>query len=94
MRLPTLVIFNLVLSLDYVAWKRGGVRSWFIDKLCDELPNHSPEPPEPKPRHILQTLTKVIRSVAIDCYARTEEREKQTPCVTQSLTRLLYFHDE
>ncbi|KAM7360114.1 death related ICE-like caspase [Cochliomyia hominivorax] len=77
----------------FYSWRNTTRGSWFMQSLCAELAANG------KRYDILTLLTFVCQRVAVDfesCTPDTPEmhQQKQIPCVTTMLTRILRFHDK
>lgn len=91
-RIPIHADFLIVFSTvpGYYSWRNTTRGSWFMQALCEELRHHGSE------RDILTLLTFVCQKVALDYESNTPDmitmhQQKQVPCVTTMLTRLLVF---
>ncbi|EEB13085.1 Caspase-1 precursor, putative [Pediculus humanus corporis] len=74
----------------YYSWRNTTKGSWFIQALCMELENYADK------LDLLSLLTMVCRRVAFDFESntpndRTMHQQKQIPCITTMLTRLIRF---
>jgi caspase-like apoptosis-related cysteine protease len=74
----------------FYSWRNTTNGSWFVQALCCELQARGTSV------DILTLLTFVIQRVALDYESNTPgnctmHQQKQIPCVTTMLTRLLYF---
>lgn len=83
-----LIVFSTVPG--YYSWRNTTRGSWFMQALCDELRYSGSE------RDILTLLTFVCQRVALDFESNTPDlmpmhQQKQVPCITSMLTRLLVF---
>uniref|UniRef100_A0A2A4JRA2 Caspase-1 n=1 Tax=Heliothis virescens TaxID=7102 RepID=A0A2A4JRA2_HELVI len=83
-----LIVFSTVPG--YYSWRNTTRGSWFMQALCDELRYNGTE------RDILTLLTFVCQRVALDYESNTPDlmpmhQQKQVPCITSMLTRLLVF---
>ncbi|XP_075969386.1 death related ICE-like caspase [Anticarsia gemmatalis] len=83
-----LIVFSTVPG--YYSWRNTTRGSWFMQALCDELRYAGTE------RDILTLLTFVAQRVALDFESNTPDmlpmhQQKQVPCITTMLTRLLVF---
>lgn len=74
------------MQLGYVAYKKEGHGSLFIQSLCQELRKIEPG------RDILTLLTFVIQGVALQF--KKNEKPVQLPCIVSTLTRLLYLKED
>uniref|UniRef100_A0A1Q3EXQ9 Putative caspase n=1 Tax=Culex tarsalis TaxID=7177 RepID=A0A1Q3EXQ9_CULTA len=77
----------------FYSWRNTQKGSWFMQSLCQELNQHG------KKYDILTLLTFVAQRVAYDFESNTPDipmmhQQKQIPCVTTMLTRLLRFTDK
>ncbi|XP_055318469.1 caspase-like [Sitodiplosis mosellana] len=77
----------------YYSWRNTTKGSWFMQCLCQELEQNG------KKYDILTLLTFVCQRVAIDFESNTPDnpimhQQKQIPCITTMLTRLLRFHEK
>lgn len=77
----------------FYSWRNTTKGSWFMQCLCTELQRHG------KQYDILTLLTFVSQRVAIDYESNTPDnpimhQQKQIPCVTTMLTRILKFGDK
>jgi caspase-like apoptosis-related cysteine protease len=80
----------VVLFPDFYSWRNNTNGSWFVQALYLELQEKGTEV------DILTLLTFVIQRVALDFESSTPDdptmnKQKQIPCVTTKLTRLLHF---
>lgn len=83
-----LIVFSTVPG--YYSWRNTTRGSWFMQALCEELRYAGTE------RDILTLLTFVCQKVALDFESNTPDvtpmhQQKQVPCITSMLTRLLVF---
>ena len=83
-----LIVFSTVPG--YYSWRNTTRGSWFMQALCEELRYAGTE------RDILTLLTFVCQRVALDFESNTPDllpmhQQKQVPCITSMLTRLLVF---
>ncbi|OWR45225.1 caspase-1 [Danaus plexippus] len=83
-----LIVFSTVPG--YFSWRNTTRGSWFIQALCEELRYSGTE------NDILTLLTFVAQRVALDFESNTPDvlpmhQQKQVPCITSMLTRLLVF---
>lgn len=74
----------------FYSWRNTTNGSWFVQALCCELQDRGTS------YDILTLLTFVIQRVALDFESNTPgnqrmHQQKQIPCVTTMLTRLLHF---
>jgi caspase-like apoptosis-related cysteine protease len=74
----------------FYSWRNTTNGSWFVQALCLELQDKGTSV------DILTLLTFVIQRVALDFESNTPgnpkmHQQKQIPCVTTKLTRLLHF---
>lgn len=77
----------------FYSWRNTTRGSWFMQSLCAELATNG------KRLDILTLLTFVCQRVAVDfesCTPDTPEmhQQKQIPCITTMLTRILLFSDK
>jgi len=77
----------------FYSWRNTTKGSWFMQCLCAELERHG------KDYDILTLLTFVCQRVAIDFESNTPDnsimhQQKQIPCVTTMLTRILRFGEQ
>lgn len=77
----------------YYSWRNTTKGSWFMQSLCSELNSNG------KRYNILKLLTFVSQRVAVDFESNTPDtpvmhQQKQIPCVTTMLTRILKFTDK
>lgn len=91
-RIPIHADFLIVCSTvpGYYSWRNTTRGSWFVQALCKELREYGYE------RDILTLLTFVTQKVALDYESNTPDmltmhQQKQVPCITTMLTRLLLF---
>ncbi|KAJ0180413.1 hypothetical protein K1T71_003817 [Dendrolimus kikuchii] len=91
-RIPIHADFLIVFSTvpGYYSWRNTTRGSWFMQALCEELRYCGME------RDILTLLTFVCQRVALDFESNTPDvlpmhQQKQVPCITSMLTRLLVF---
>lgn len=91
-KIPTHADFLIVFSTvpGYYSWRNTTRGSWFMQALCEELRYSGAE------RDILTLLTFVCQKVALDFESNTPDmptmhQQKQVPCITSMLTRLLVF---
>ncbi|XP_038215425.1 caspase-1-like [Zerene cesonia] len=91
-RIPIHADFLIVFSTvpGYYSWRNTTRGSWFMQALCEELRYSGTE------RDILTLLTFVCQKVALDFESNTPDmltmhQQKQVPCITSMLTRLLVF---
>ncbi|XP_012284913.1 caspase-1 [Orussus abietinus] len=91
-RIPTHADFLIAYSTipGYYSWRNTTRGSWFMQALCMELREHGTR------YDILTLLTFVSQRVAIDFESNTPDniamhQQKQIPCITSMLTRLLRF---
>jgi hypothetical protein len=83
-------VLTAVLFPGFYSWRSTTNGSWFVQALCKELKDKGTSV------HILTLLTFVIQRVALDFESNTPgnyimHQQKQIPCVTTMLTRLLHF---
>ncbi|CAB3234517.1 unnamed protein product [Arctia plantaginis] len=86
-----LIVFSTVPG--YYSWRNTTRGSWFMQALCDELRHSGTK------RDILTLLTFVSQRVALDFESNTPDitpmhQQKQVPCITSMLTRLLVFGEK
>nr|AEF30498.1 caspase-1 [Euphydryas aurinia] len=91
-RIPIHADFLIVFSTvpGYFSWRNTTRGSWFMQALCEELRYSGTD------RDILTLLTFVAQKVALDFESNTPDmlpmhQQKQVPCITSMLTRLLVF---
>jgi caspase 7 len=91
-RIPVHADFLIVFSTvpGYFSWRNTTRGSWFMQALCEELRYSGTD------RDILTLLTFVMQKVALDYESNTPDmptmhQQKQVPCLTSMLTRLLVF---
>lgn len=91
-RLPVHADFLIAYSTipGYFSWRNTTRGSWFIQALCMELRENGTQ------YDILTLLTMVNQRVAVDFESNTPDnmtmhQQKQIPCITSMLTRLLRF---
>lgn len=91
-RIPTHADFLISYSTipGYFSWRNTSRGSWFIQALCLELDENSEN------HDLLTMLTFVSRRVAIDYESNVPNDQKmhlqkQIPCITSMLTRLVKF---
>lgn len=77
----------------YYSWRNTTKGSWFMQSLCAEIHKNG------KKYDILTLMTFVCQRVAIDFESNTPDtpimhQQKQIPCVTTMLTRILKFADK
>ncbi|XP_049839585.1 caspase-1-like isoform X3 [Schistocerca gregaria] len=94
-RIPTQADFLIAYSTvpGYYSWRNTTYGSWFMQALCWELQSRGTK------LDILTLLTFVCQRVAIDFESNTPNndvmhRQKQIPCITTMLTRLLRFEEK
>jgi hypothetical protein len=83
-------VLTAVLFPGFYSWRNTTNGSWFMQALCCELQDKGTSV------DILTLLTFVIQRVALDFESNTPgnqkmHQQKQIPCVTTMLTRLLQF---
>jgi len=83
-------VLTAVLFPGFYSWRNTTNGSWFVQALCWELQDKGTSV------DILTLLTFVIQRVALDFESNTPgnqkmHQQKQIPCVTTMLTRLLQF---
>lgn len=91
-RIPIHADFLIVFSTvpGFYSWRNTTRGSWFMQALCEELRFYGAK------RDILTLLTFVCQRVALDFESNTPDmptmhQQKQVPCITSMLTRLLIF---
>lgn len=77
----------------FYSWRNTTKGSWFMQSLCHELMKNG------KKYDILTLLTFVCQRVAVDFESNSPDnpnmhQQKQIPCITTMLTRLLRFTDK
>lgn len=77
----------------FYSWRNTTKGSWFMQSLCHELDKNG------KKDNILTLLTFVCQRVAFDFESNTPDcpmmhQQKQIPCITTMLTRLLTFNQK
>lgn len=94
-RIPIHADFLIVYSTvpGYFSWRNTTRGSWFMQALCEELRFNGTE------RDILTLLTFVAQRVALDFESNTPDlptmhQQKQVPCITSMLTRLVVFGEK
>lgn len=94
-KIPVYADFLIAYSTipGYYSWRNTTKGSWFMQSLCQELDKNG------KKYDILKLLTFVIQRVAIDFESNTPDtpvmhQQKQIPCITTMLTRMLKFTDK
>uniref|UniRef100_A0A2M3ZJ43 Putative caspase n=1 Tax=Anopheles braziliensis TaxID=58242 RepID=A0A2M3ZJ43_9DIPT len=94
-KIPTHADFLIAYSTipGFYSWRNTQKGSWFMQSLCHELTQHG------RKYDILTLLTFVAQRVAYDFESNTPDipmmhQQKQIPCVTTMLTRLLRFSDK
>lgn len=94
-KIPMLADFLIAYSTvpGYYSWRNTTKGSWFMQALCRELQLHG------KKYDILTLLTFVCQNVALDFESNTPDctdmhQQKQIPCITTMLTRLLKFNEK
>lgn len=92
-KIPMLADFLIAYSTvpGYFSWRNTTKGSWFMQSLCEELQLNSSK------YDILTLLTFVCQKVALDYESNTPEcramhQQKQIPCITTMLTRILKFN--
>lgn len=88
-----LSFLNSVIILGFYSWRNTTRGSWFMQSLCAELQENG------KKYDLLTLLTFVAQRVAYDYESNTPDtptmhQQKQIPCTTTMLTRLLRFTDK
>jgi caspase-like apoptosis-related cysteine protease len=83
-------LYDIDLLAGFYSWRNTTNGSWFVQALCCELQDKGIEV------DILTLLTFVLQRVALDYESNTPgniimHQQKQIPCVTTMLTRLLQF---
>lgn len=91
-KIPMLADFLIAYSTvpGYYSWRNTTKGSWFMQSLCEEFQLNSHK------YDILTLLTFVCQKVALDYESNTPEctlmhQQKQIPCITTMLTRILHF---
>ncbi|XP_070158551.1 caspase-1 [Polyergus mexicanus] len=91
-RIPSQADFMIAYSTipGYFSWRNTSRGSWFIQALCSELRENGTR------YDLLTLLTFVSQRVAIDFESNTPDnltmhQQKQIPCLTSMLTRLVKF---
>ncbi|KAL0113110.1 hypothetical protein PUN28_012371 [Cardiocondyla obscurior] len=91
-RIPAQADFLIAYSTvpGYYSWRNTSRGSWFMQALCTELRDNGTR------YDILTLLTFVSQRVALDFESNTPDniamhQQKQIPCITTMLTRLLKF---
>lgn len=91
-KIPTHCDFLIAYSTipGYYSWRNTTKGSWFMQALCQELE-------ESRHEDLLTILTFVNRRVAVDFESNCPDSsvmhaQKQIPCITYMLTRLLKFY--
>ncbi|XP_018320704.1 caspase-1 isoform X2 [Agrilus planipennis] len=91
-RIPLQADFLIAYSTvpGYYSWRNTTRGSWFIQALCEELEKNGFQ------YDMLTLLTFVCQRVALDYESNTPDvpymhRQKQIPCITSMLTRLVKF---
>lgn len=84
---------NELLFKGFYSWRNTTNGSWFIQSLVEEFSNNG------KTYDLLTLLTFVNRRVAMDFESCVPSRpimdqQKQIPCITSMLTRILRFTDK
>lgn len=94
-KIPRLADFLIAYSTvpGYYSWRNTTKGSWFMQCLCAELNKNG------KHYDLLTLLTFVSQRVAVDFESNTPDcvpmhQQKQIPCVTTMLIRLLRFPDK
>ncbi|XP_055375465.1 caspase-like [Condylostylus longicornis] len=94
-RIPIHADFLIACSTvpGFYSWRNTTKGSWFMQSLCAELNLHG------KKYDILTLLTFVCQRVALDFESNTPDypimhQQKQIPCITTMLTRILHFGDD
>lgn len=80
-------------AAGYFSWRNTDNGSWYIQSLIKELNENGKE------YNMLTLLTFVSQRVAVDYESNVPsnplmDRQKQIPCVTSMLTRILRFNDK
>ncbi|XP_064543859.1 caspase-1 [Drosophila montana] len=86
-------LFSYSTIPGYYSWRNTENGSWFIQALIQELNENG------KVDNMLELLTFVSRRVAVDYESNVPstpimDRQKQIPCMTSMLTRILRFTDK
>lgn len=91
-RIPSQADFLICYSTvpGYYSWRNTTKGSWFMQALCEQLQEYAYK------YDILTLLTFVNQRVALDFESNTPDtphmhKQKQIPCITSMLTRLLLF---
>ncbi|XP_018056185.1 PREDICTED: caspase-1-like [Atta colombica] len=91
-RIPTQADFLIAYSTipGYYSWRNTSRGSWFMQALCVELRDNGTR------YDLLTMLTFVCQRVAVDFESNTPDnmtmhQQKQIPCITTMLTRLVKF---
>lgn len=91
-KIPTHADFLIAYSTvpGFYSWRNTTHGSWFMQALCAELRMNSAD------MDLLTLMTSVCRRVAFDYESNTPtsatmHRQKQIPCITSMLTRLVRF---
>ncbi|KAL5276158.1 CASP7 family protein [Megaselia abdita] len=89
-KIPTYADFIVAHSTipGFVSWRDKDKGSWFIQSLCQELDEYG------KKLDLLKLLTFVNQRVAVHYQTDSEFKQKQMPCISFMLTRLVYFTDK
>lgn len=85
--------FMSFLFVGFYSWRNTTKGSWFMQSLCAELDENG------KKYDLLTLLTFVSQRVAFDFESNTPDtptmhQQKQIPCTTTMLTRILRFNDK
>jgi hypothetical protein len=91
--LPLNFLFLLSSFTGFYSWRNTTKGSWFMQSLCAELDENG------KRYDLLTLLTFVSQRVAYDFESNTPDtptmhQQKQIPCTTTMLTRILRFNDK
>ncbi|XP_052901246.1 caspase-like [Anopheles moucheti] len=94
-KIPTHADFLIAYSTipGFYSWRNTQKGSWFMQSLCHELAQHG------RKYDLLTLLTFVTQRVAYDFESNTPDipmmhQQKQIPCTTTMLTRLLRFGEK
>lgn len=94
-KIPTHADFLIAYSTipGFYSWRNTQKGSWFMQSLCHELNQHG------RKYDLMTLLTFVTQRVAYDFESNTPDiplmhQQKQIPCTTTMLTRLLRFPDK
>lgn len=91
-KIPSYADFLIAYSTipGFYSWRNTTRGSWFMQALCSTVDIHH------KSKDLLTMLTFALQRVALDFESNTPDyptmhQQKQIPCFTSMLTRLLYF---